>query len=364
MSRPDVSLVEMSSLGSNRASWDDLVDRSALPSPFLKSWWLENALAGSLVVLGCSDGEGRMLGGAAFEADTLSMGPFGVPRLRSVGQGVLTPDHLDVVADPRDRNAVVASVARWLHSSRRLIDLDGLADTSELPALLDAPAIDNEPAPYLDLGPLTTEAPLAQMPGRLRSTVKRSGKRLARDGYVVRRIDRASGSTAHEGALDALLHLHDERWQDTSALADGADRLQRTLRAALAAGGAVIHELADDERVIASEVELLAGTRACFYQSGRLTDREFRGSGSVLKEAVLRWAIEEGLTEFDLLRGAESYKDDWADSSRNVLRIRVGSGTAASLTAASMNRWVTLAPHLATLQGRFGLRSRLNPSRD
>lgn len=355
---------EAPTTGDLGAEWDTLVDSSRLPSPFLKSWWLQNATEGAPVVLLCSRPDGSLVGGAAFERDTILFGPLRVDRLRSPGQGVLAPDHLDVVAEPPERNAVTAAVARWLRASGSVIDLDGLAGDSLLPRLLGARIIGREPAPFLDLTPLEADRPMATMPGRLRSTVKRSGKRLAKAGYGIRRIDQSSEPDARARAVDALFALHEERWKESSALSNGAERLGTTLLAGIAAGDVVIHEMADETRVVASEVELLAGSRACFYQAGRLTDHEFRGSGSVLKEAVLAWAMGRGLAEFDLLRGAESYKDDWTGTSREVVRMRMGAGTIASGTALGLNAWMEAAPKVARLRSRLGGVSRAPSRRD
>ena len=141
------------------------------------------------------------------------------------------------------------------------------------------------------------------------------------------RVRATSGpSDGTEQALETLLALHDHRWQDRSSWGASDATLRRTLLAGLRCGGAVIHEITDGEKVIASEIELLAGMRVAFYQAGRLTDQEFRGSGSALKAEVLRWAVRKGMTEFDLLRGEDSYKDDWSNARREMRRVRTGYG--------------------------------------
>ena len=78
--------------------------------------------------------------------------------------------------------------------------------------------------------------------------------------------------------------------------------------------------------VVATEMDLVASHRVAFYQAGRLTDREWRGSGSVLKAHIIGWAIAEGHEEFDFLRGDEAYKSDWASQRRELVRVRFGIG--------------------------------------
>jgi CelD/BcsL family acetyltransferase involved in cellulose biosynthesis len=97
----------------------------------------------------------------------------------------------------------------------------------------------------------------------------------------------------------------------------------------------------------------VAGDRVAFYQAGRLTDHDLRGSGSVLKAEVVRWAAATGHGEFDFLRGAESYKDDWASSSRWVRRVRVGVGLWGRTVCAWADTAHRYSPGAQRLLGRL-----------
>lgn len=317
------------SVGTLSQQWDRLVDRQPHPSPFLKSWWIDNTASGELVVLCCFSGN-LLVGGAAFEVDTHGRGLLGVPRVRFAGQGVLAPDHMDLIADGDFRPAVTKAVARWLWDCRAMVDLDGLTPTCALPALLDLNIIERTPCPFMELDPSTD--PIAGVPGRLRSTIKRSGKRLAKSGFTTRRV-----TSDIDGALKRLLDLHEQRWDDETEFASGWTRFSEAAAAGHAADEVVIHELTNEEGfVIASELELNAGSSSAFYQAGRLTDREYRGSGSVLKADVIRWAQDAGMNEFDLLRGDEGYKDDWSTGERNIIRARgAATGTKSWIASAA-----------------------------
>lgn len=359
-----MTLEQRPALAELSAPWDELVDLSPLPSPFLKSWWVDNAARGEPTILTCRSDDGSLVGGAAFEVDRVGLGPLGIPRVRVLGHGPLAPDHIDVLAAPGHRADVLAAVCGWLRSGNRIVDLDGLSADCEVPWLIDARLLSRQVAPYRTL---ESTDPVAELTGRLRSTIKRTTKRLAGSGFEPRLV----APTDMERALDTLFHLHSHRWADRSswssseagpvavdassepgqATSEGA--LRRTLLAGLRCGGAVIHEMTDGSQVIASEIELIAGRRVAFYQAGRLTDQEFRGSGSALKAEVLRWAVREGMTEFDLLRGDDAYKDDWANARREVLRVRIGSGGVGRPAARMMDTWRRLAPGVARLSSRL-----------
>jgi CelD/BcsL family acetyltransferase involved in cellulose biosynthesis len=98
--------------------------------------------------------------------------------------------------------------------------------------------------------------------------------------------------------------------------------------------------------VIAIELDLRAGDRLAFYQAGRRIEREWRGCGSVLRADLIDWACEQGLDEYDLLRGDEPYKADWSDRRRELVRCRVGVGPLGRTVDAGTRANVRIAPTL------------------
>jgi CelD/BcsL family acetyltransferase involved in cellulose biosynthesis len=340
---PVVQLTVRSRLDELAPAWDALVDAQALPSPFLASWWLEHAAGGEPVLLTVSDGEGQLLGGAAFERDLVGRGPLRVERLRSLGQGPLAPDHLDVVAAPGHDADVLGAVRAWIRRrGNRVVDLDGLAADGRLARVLGRWEIDRVAAPYTVV-PAEPGGALAARPGQLRSTVRRTAKRLGATGATVRRVD-PSGAT---DGFRALAELHEGRWADESDFLDAWDRFAAAAGAGLADGRVELHQvLAADGTVVATELDLRAGSRLAFYQAGRRTEREWRGVGSWLRGEILDDAARRGITEYDLLRGDEPYKADWADGRRDLVRVRFGVGPVGNAFAATVAGWRALAPRL------------------
>ncbi|MFZ4518287.1 MAG: GNAT family N-acetyltransferase [Microthrixaceae bacterium] len=335
------------SLRGHRDAWDRLVAAQRLPSPFLASWWVENAAAGRPRLVLCSV-DGELVGGAAFEADRVGRGPVGVERVRMLGQGELAPDHLDVVAAPGHEDAVTDRVVGWLRGpGSRVVDLDGLAADGRLAGRLARSVIDRSVAPWADLSD-GAEAYLAGRPGKVRSTVSRSRKRLEKAGCTLREVtaDRA------EEALADLARLHDGRWGDDSGFL-GAWRTFATAAAAgLADGGVRAVELVGPDGVVAAtEWDLVVGGRWCFYQAGRSTDHDLRGAGSVVKAEVITRAAAEGASEYDLLRGDEPYKADWATGRRPLVRVRFGVGALGRPTVLAATAWRTLRTRIDERRG-------------
>lgn len=330
-------------LGVAGPRWDELVASDRLPSPFLRSWWLEHAATGRAAIVCCWDGD-DLLGGAAFELDRIGRGRLSIERVRMLGQGPLAPDHLDVVAAPGHDGAVTEAVLRWLHRpGTRVVDLDGLSSDGRLGRSLATDVIDRVGAPFATLTP-DAAAYLAGRPGKVRSTIQRTRRRFDREGVELRRVELERA----DEALDRLAELHDGRWADESDFLSGWARFSAAARSGMSGGDVVIHELvAPDGNVIASELDLVVGTRTAFYQAGRLTDRDWRGSGSVLRMGIIDEVIGSGGTEYDLLRGDESYKQEWATDRRELVRVRFPVATPARLLLGAHSARVVVERRLA-----------------
>ena len=94
------SLLDVPQLNGWASHWDQLVDSSPLPSPFLRSWWLDGtSRSGGHFLLVVDDA--RLLGGLALEERHRGS------IVRMMGDGSLCPDHLDLLAAPGHEAEVV-----------------------------------------------------------------------------------------------------------------------------------------------------------------------------------------------------------------------------------------------------------------
>jgi CelD/BcsL family acetyltransferase involved in cellulose biosynthesis len=316
-------LVEAAALASFAPAWDALVDASALPSPFLRSWWLESAPAKRPLFLLALEG-GSLVGGLALQEDRF----LGVPRFRFLGAGPLAPDHLDVVARRGRERDVLDLIAAWFRrAGQRLVELRGAAEAALVAAALPAP-VRREPISIAPYEPLPADAAsyFADRPSRLQNTIRRAGTRLERAGTVHRVVE--PGDAAR--ALETLRSLHHARWGESSFLR-GFSQFTRCAWAGMDRGELVIHELARDSEVVASSVMLEVAGRSSFYQSGRSLDDRSRGAGTVLMARIVEDACRRGSREFDLLRGNDPYKFDWARHQREVVSLLAAHGGRARL---------------------------------
>jgi CelD/BcsL family acetyltransferase involved in cellulose biosynthesis len=318
-------VVVRSELGGMAADWDGLAGAATLPSPFLRSWWLQATARGTPLFVLAHDGD-RLAGGLALQRDNALPG---LRRLAFMGAGPLAPDHLDAVAAPGRDAAVAAALHEWIKQRRRtLVDLRGAAEAWLLAAVLGDGVHRSveERAPYTRL-PGSAAAYFEGRPPQLRNTIRRAERRLERAGVVSRQVPADDSGRA----LAALERLHRARWGARSPWSGAFTTFAAAARTGMARGEVAVHELvAPGDEVVATVVMLLCAGRASFYQGGRLTEHRWRGAGTVVLAHAVARACEAGCHELDMLRGDEPYKRLWADRSRAVLRLRTGVGALAA----------------------------------
>ena len=321
-SGPDLHL--KTSLAGWATQWDDLVQASALPSPFLRSWWLLGAGARDPVFVLIVEGD-QLLGGIALDQGRV----LGLPTLRMMGGGQLCADHLDLLARGGSSDRVATMIRQWLlRPGERALDFDGLRPDGLLAsALADQSRLDLVGrAPWTAL-PETSAAYLQARPRTLRKTIARTSARLTEEG-VRHRICRGESVC---DALAALRRLHAAQWGNASRFLPVFDRFAAACVLGAQAGEVAVHELRAGQDVISCMAAFEVAGRVSLYQSARRTEPRWRDATIMLISAIVTDACERGLAEVDFLRGEETYKDSFAPERRQVVRLRAATGRATRL---------------------------------
>ena len=178
-----------------------------LPSPFLRSWWLEGAAGpGSEFLLVLSGTE--LLGGLAVERVTR----FGVDSIRLMCSGDLGPDHLDLVVAPGSEAVVETALSEWFaRPGGRVIEFEGVVEGARLEAVV-APLggrrwVGSSTAPWVKLSG-SFEEYRSSLPSRLRNSVARTSSRLKRQGVRYH----VAAPEESEQAIEWLRRLHTGSW--------------------------------------------------------------------------------------------------------------------------------------------------------
>jgi len=317
------SLLDVPHLDEWAPQWDQLVDSSPLPSPFLRSWWLAGTGGpGGHFLLVVDDA--RLLGGLALEERRRKS------SLRVMGDGSLCPDHLDLLAAPGHEAEVVGVIGDWLcRPGGRLFDLRGIRAGSLLIETLPG-RVRRElmaVAPFAPL-PDSAEAYRATLPSQFRRNLRKSAGRLEAEGVRHRTIR----GPAVLGCLDTLRELHQSQWGSRSGFLPVFDHFAAACVGGTAAGKVVVHELASDNLVVATVIAFEVAGRVSLYQSARIiTDPPRRDATTALIAAIIDDACARGFTEVDFLRGDETYKGRFTTRHREMFRLVAGTGVVGRL---------------------------------
>jgi CelD/BcsL family acetyltransferase involved in cellulose biosynthesis len=332
--------------------WDALVERSRVPSPFLRSWWLEavsDERASHLLVLS----NGAVVGGVTLARTRL----LGIDRFRFTGQGVLCPDHLDLLALPGHEDEVVEAVRSWFTApGARIVDVAGLGERSLLARALDGLPEPLDAAPYEPL-PGDGSDYLTGRSSNFRRGVRKAERRLAEAGVTHRRV----ASDGLPAAFGAFRRLQDDRDGRGPLLAE-LPALERALAAGDARGEARVDVLETPDQVVAVSLAFVVAGRLSLYQVARSLEHAHRSAATVLLHRVIVEAMADGCREVDMLRGDEDYKTSFADARRELFRLRVGHGARARAVVAAWAWGVSAIRRARRIRARAGAWSRRTPS--
>lgn len=309
-------------LGSLADEWDSLVDVMPVPSPFLRSWWLE-AVAGEQPVFVLAHRDEHFLGGLALERED----SFGLPLYRVMGHGALGPDHIDLVADPARRTEAVEAIGGWMRRpGSRFFDLDGILEHSQVARALPGP-VAAEPfavAPWEPL-PSDFDSYLKQRPAQLSRLLAKKARHMEAFGGSCRRVPDAEV----DRAIETLRRLHEKQWGERSGFMPVFGLFARAAPQGVRRGELLFYEAAVQGTVIAIQVWFNVAGRVSFYQSGRNLDASRLGGGALLTAAVIGDACRRKCREVDFLRGDEQYKALWTTHRRQLMRLQCRQGAAA-----------------------------------
>lgn len=323
--------------------WAALQDRDGVTTPFLSRQWYGAmaavpALISSAEALVCRRGD-AIIGLLPVEIIVRD-------RLRTLGVAGwhwFTPDHLEVVAAPEDRQEVAHHIAAHLASRRDwdALDLDALVERSPLvPALRSAMRL-----------PRFVVRPDEGVPIRSRKVA--AGEGLAVGKWSRKRLRRTLRLVEQQGGtmelvsdpdqvpilLDALMSLHRSRFGDRSTLFATPERRRFhriAARAMSAAGAARIARLKVGDLDAALMYVLSWRSTAYLYSSG-LQPEMLQSAGSVLRHWVLTQAASENFDNVDFLRGDHEWKDHLSDTVSHDTRVRV-LRTTPRVVAAGVER--------------------------
>ncbi len=343
----NVERLSESKFTSLEEEWNALLSRSASDTFFLRwewihTWWTHFHKKRTLWILTAREHD-RLIGIAPFYIQ--SPNPWGARMLRICSDD-LGPDYLDVIIE-RGREREVLS-AFWTSLSRRPALWDVIAFES---VRTDAVLLSNASSlgRYAQVLQHAHVCPYIEIQGSFDAFFKshHSLKRFALhkkervlfDDLGVT-FQRMQNMKDWEKGLEDLFELHrlraGARHLDSNFMSPAVKRFHQELGRQLLPRGLVeLHALYRGPRPVAAHYHFSYNHKMYFYQSGYDPDWSRWSVGMVLLRQTVKAAFENGVTEFDFLKGDESYKQLWASATREERFWRVFNRT----TWGTLHHW-------------------------
>ena len=247
--------------------------------------------------------------------------------LRFVGHGAA--DEVGPVCAPEERDAAATAMREVLaRDDYHLFLGDHLAPGWAEP--LGARVVERMSSPVIELTGGTWDDFLASRSSNFRQQLRSSERRLESRGLSFRL---ATADTVAED-FETLVELHTARWPGSPWFADAVGFHRDFVSVALARGWLRLWILELDGRPAAAWLGYRFAGVESYYQAGRDPELQRERVGLVLLAHTIREAIQDGMSEYRLLRGDESFKYRFATGDPGVETLARPSGALGRLALA------------------------------
>jgi CelD/BcsL family acetyltransferase involved in cellulose biosynthesis len=240
-------------------------------------------------------------------------------------------DYNDVIAETPEDALEAVAIAR--SGPYEALELTGLrSDSKLLAAMPDAEVTSTRTTSYADLTGGRAEY-LADRGRNFRRNVRKATRRAALQGYEVREL--TPDNVSPPSLPPAFLDLHLRRCpRSVFAQPEIAAIAREVLPRLFADRSLRVFAAMHGERIAALDL-CAAGPDGLAVWNGAIDDADAHISpGRLVMDAAITAACDEGLREYDLLRGEQPYKLAWRTGVREVVAVRVPTFACAATPTA------------------------------
>lgn len=304
--------------------WNNLLERCKHSIfskwEWLSIWWKHFGSDKRLVLLLATDND-EIIGMAPLMYSTQKI--FGLRRGKIAFIGTPYTDYNDfIIADKVEECLrLFIDYQNNLPEKWNYIELTEIPGNSNCIAILSKLSKTLRPftkCPYKPL-PKSHDAFWSSLGSNLRHTLRKCS-RLMKKSFKVEFVDYSGVQSCVDG-MHWLFKLHQKRWESRGFAGAFADEKFRNFNLDIAKSfaekgqlGLFLLKLSDNP--VAAMYGFKDQTKFYAYLSGFDLDYSKYGVGNQLLAYVMEKCIEDGLIEFDFMRGGEAYKDRWKTLSR------------------------------------------------
>jgi CelD/BcsL family acetyltransferase involved in cellulose biosynthesis len=293
------------------------------------TWWRHAGRDRELLLRACRTSDGRLV--AILPLYLVVTRPARVARFLGHGPA----DQLGPVCADGDRLGAAYALHEFAeHGDVDLLLAELLPGGVPWSEALGGEVLRAEASPTLELD--GWERYLAGRSANFRQQVRRRERRLERDRVLTFRL--ASDSSRLGDDLAELFRLHELRWGAESAFLRWRAFHSEFAAIALGQGWLRLWFLEMDGRSVAAWYGFRFGSVESYYQAGRDPARSDDSVGFVLLAHSIREAANDGMREYRLLRGAEPFKQRFANADPGLQTVALAASRRGRMARAVVAR--------------------------
>lgn len=325
-------------LASQQKNWNHLLAQSASDVPFLtyqylKTWW-ETRGGGEwpedsqLVLVAAFEGETLVGVAPLFHAENI----LGKPALMFLG-AIEVSDFLDFIVEPENLQPFIAGLMDFLLNEDlpnwELLDLYNILEGSPTLEAIKGEAskrgwthkqVHLQPAPYIPL-PGDFDDYLAGIDKKQRHEIRRK-LRNVEQGLAEGALYFTEDPEKLETDVDAFLAMMAQDPNKREFLTEPMrQHLHKTAQIAFEGGWLQMAFFTLDGDKAAANMSFNYNHRLWLYNSGWEWKYRDASPGWILVAYLIQWANENGIKEFDFMRGDEAYKYKFGGIDRHIYRV-------------------------------------------
>ena len=310
-------------------AWEELLSEYPMATAFssmewLTSWWRSFGSGGKILVLAIFSSDSRLVGVAPLSIFRERFGGFLSLRvLRLMGDGSGDSDNLDLPVRPGFEKYLARAVLQYMEKQKQEWDLCQL--NTMPPDSLVAESIVESLKPnwvFFEYSsvcssialPGAWDEYLQRLGGEDRKNLERYRRRLEKRYSI--RIYRCTRESELPVCLEALFRLHQSRWQNAGEPGSFASSQRREFyhqvsRRLLGRGLLELWVIELDGAIVAVQFAFRFRNKVFQLQEGYDPERASDRVGFILRGAVIKQLISEGVQSYDFLGGTDPYKTRW-----------------------------------------------------
>lgn len=344
------TVTDASAFARMRREWDALLDESRAGIfnawEWLYPWYRRIGTDRVLAVLSARDRGGKLVGVMPLAFDVRRVAGRRVRRLAFLGENHVGSDYLDLVAVRGEEETVARAFAQALKQASAWWDVLDLTDFDEqsptLPVFQEAfgdkftvRVTERYVCPFEPLAAEPFDVFLRRT-GRRDNYLRRRKWLEKQPGYRIEKVEKP-GQLA--GPMADFFRLHAMRWAEDGGSqgikGPSVEAFHRDATHLLAERGQLrLYTMKVGEQAVASVYAILHRGKFIYFQSGYDPSWRSKSVGLVLVGETFKDSLDAKLTEYDFLRGTETYKSDWTTKTRRTVALRINE-------PGGLGEWVT-----------------------